>query len=263
MKCELLLSRRDFLKLGGAALACMALPLGIAEGGGFGVPVLLYHDISHEHDDEYTMAPGLFAAQMEWLYANGYETLSFRDFAGSAGNRHDRSVIITFDDGYASFMEYAFPLLKDYGFRANINIIGRYAGRCIDFNGERPMLSWDEYRFLAASGLIELGCHTYDLHNFSHRGVIGVPAEALENDLRLFRVTFMKEIGGNCGVLAWPYGLYDEKSVAVAKKAGFEYLLTSNRGFLAGGGSLSEIPRLNIGSRLNLLSFEKYIGESV
>lgn len=260
MKRELLLSRREFLKLGGAALACMALPIGIAEAGGSGVPVLLYHDISHEHDDEYTMAPGRFAAQMEWLYSNGYETLSFDELAGAGRTRHDRSVVLTFDDGYASFMEFAFPLLKEYGFRANINIIGSYAGRCIDFEGERPMLSWDEYRILAASGLVELGCHTFDLHNFSHRGVTGVSAEVLEKDLRHFRDTFRKETGGNCRVIAWPYGLYDEKSMAVARKAGFEYLLTSSRTFFAGGGSLYEIPRLNIGSRRDLLSFEKYIG---
>src|SRR5512135_2573127 len=116
MKCEMPLSRRDFLKLGGVALVCMTLPVEIAAAGDPAIPVLLYHDVSHEHGGDYTIPPELFAAQMEWLYTNGYETSSVRDIADPERNRRDRSVIITFDDGYASFMEFAFPLLKDYGF---------------------------------------------------------------------------------------------------------------------------------------------------
>ena len=125
------------------------------------IPILLYHDLSSKWwlmKDDYTVTPALFAAQMEWLHSNGYKAVSFADLGKESSL--EKAVIITFDDGYASFVHYAFPFLRSYGFKATINIIGQYVGSYITDQGARPTLSWDEYRYLKSSGLVSLGCHT-------------------------------------------------------------------------------------------------------
>ncbi|MEK6779017.1 MAG: polysaccharide deacetylase family protein [Candidatus Deferrimicrobiota bacterium] len=251
-------SRREFLKLGGAAALAVAFR-GVAHGGRTGVPVLMYHDISQDYRDDYTISPALFSAHMEWLHGNGFRSVSLKDLPSVSA--HGRTFVLTFDDGYASFLDYAFPLLEEYGFRATINVLGRFAGEVIEFRGKRAALSWDEYRHLVRSGRVDLGCHTYDLHRFSERGAAGVPAGRLEEDLRRFQESVTAETGSPSEILAWPYGLYTENGIAVARKAGFRYLLTSEEGKFVPGGDVTRIPRLNINHKFDPISFRQYVEE--
>ncbi len=252
------LTRRDFLKLGCAtAIASVTFP-GLLHAAPVQVPILMYHDIAELFRDDYTTAPALFAAQMEWLYANGYRTILLPELA-DPDNVRGNVVILTFDDGYASFMDYAFPLLREYRFKAYINIIGKSVGTFIDIDGNRPLLSWDEYRHLGRSGLVAFGCHTYDLHY--RGGVKKVSGERLEQDLTLFQETLRRETGTTTEVLAWPYGAHNDTAIRIAQKLGFRYLLTSNEERLRVTGSYERIPRLTINSRVDLVSFQQYIGD--
>jgi peptidoglycan/xylan/chitin deacetylase (PgdA/CDA1 family) len=235
----------------------MALP-GRLYAAPAGIPVLMYHDIAELFKDDYTVSPARFASEMEWLHANGYRAIFLNELE-QTGNHDGRTVIITFDDGYASFMDYVFPLLKEYGFKAHLNIIGKNVGSFIKFAGSRPMLSWDEYRYLLGSGVVSLGCHSFNLHN--RGGVLTVSGDELEKDLALFLSTLRKETGTTTDVLAWPFGIYNQTAIAVARKRGFRYLLTSKEQKFTGPGQFDEIPRMLINNKLDLTSFKQYLGE--
>jgi len=267
------LSRRDFIKLGGAALAAAALtPSALVAGAVVRVPVLMYHDIDvvEPGPDDTTVSPALFSAQMEWLYSSGYRAVSIRDidaFARAGRDGPERTVVITFDDGYASFMDYAYPLFTDYGFKAVINVIGERAGTYINYGHRRPVLSWDEYRLLVESGVAEIGCHTWGLHTYSktsERGVLGRTARALSKDFEHFKERLAQETGSSTEILAWPYGLYDRKAMRAAEEAGFRYVFTSNRGYMDAHGAYGEIPRLNINDKTDMDSFRRLVeGEKI
>ncbi|HZW36906.1 MAG: polysaccharide deacetylase family protein [Deltaproteobacteria bacterium] len=252
------LSRREFLMLGGAMALSVAFPHAAA-GSRPGIPVLLYHDISPDYRDDYTTPPALFSAHMEWLHGNGYRSVSMKDLPSLSGSA--RTFALTFDDGYASFLDYAFPLLEEYGFRATINVVGRYAGDVFEFRGKRPMLSWDEYRHLLRSGIVDIGCHTFDLHGHADRGAAGVTPGTLAEDLRRFQEAAAAETGAAVEILSWPYGFYSGEGIRVARRAGFRYLLTSEEGKFAPGGDVLRIPRLNINGKLDPVSFRQYIEE--
>lgn len=255
------LTRRKFLKLFSLTiLLSLSMPKNLLARA-IRIPVLLYHDISDHFRDDYTTSPALFSAQMEWLYSHGYKAISFQEADRIKGRETEKAVIITFDDGHASFLDFVFPLLKEYGFKATVNIIGEYVGTFMRIGGNRPMLSWDEYRYLAGSDLVDLGCHTYNLH--LKKGVLAASEEQLENDLKLFQETVRREMGKVAEILAWPYGIYDKKSIEIAKKVGFKYIMTSSEGYLGKDRNLLEIPRLNINNRFDLVSFREYIGERI
>jgi len=256
----MIVGRRNFLKLTGLSLLSFLFPFRLSAASP-GIPVLLYHDISSECSDLYSIDPQLFAVQMEWLYGNGYRAVSLKDVGDKEKIIPGKTVVITFDDGYASFMDYAFPLLEEYGFKATVNIIGEHVGKYVKQCGTPPMLSWDEYRHLKRSGLVDLGCHSFHMHRMG--AILEASADALEKDLRLFQEEMKTEIGSAADILAWPYGVYDKKSVSVAGKTGFRYLLTSREGFFRPGGDLNEIPRLNMNNRLDLVSFRQYIGGAI
>ncbi|WP_298273305.1 polysaccharide deacetylase family protein [Geobacter sp.] len=251
------ITRREFMVLTGAALTSLALPLGGVAAETWRVPVLLYHDISNQYGDPFTISPALFAAQMEWLYANGYRAVPVCD-AATLKARGEKTVVITFDDGYATFIDYAYPLFRQYGFHSTIAVIGSHAGSFIERDGRRPVLSWDEYRYLVADDLVEVACHTYDLHAFN-RAKIATTAE-VESDLMRFQQTVEKELGKRARVLAWPYGIYDRDRINAARRAGFTEILTSNEGYWGPVSNPDEIPRLNIDNRLDLVSFNQYLG---
>lgn len=262
-----IITRRDFLKITSACTLLSTLPKLPKNlfAKVIRIPVLLYHDISEEFKDFYTLPPALFASQMEWLYARGYKVISLREVKEIVDTDHSKSIILTFDDGYASFMDYAFPFIKEYGFRATINILGKYVGTFIDIDmeGNRPMLSWDEYRYLKKSGIVDLGCHSYNMHIW-RRGRGGVSLFSVkeqEEDLILFKEIFQKEIGSPVEILAWPYGQYDKESIEIARKAGFNYLLTSKEGYLTKDSKFQEIPRITINNKFDLDTFKNYLEE--
>ena len=255
MKLEI--TRRAFLQSAAAILLMPKMSFASQTVQTVSIPVLLYHDISYEVTDDYTLSPGLFASQMEWLYNNGYRAISFSDLENNTSL--ERAVIITFDDGYASFITYAFPFLQMYGFKATMNIIGQYVGSYLTDRINRPMLSWDEYRYLASSGLVSLGCHTERLHVHRNRGVLGVSGNELLDDLKRFQQNFMKQMGSTTDIIAWPYGFYNENSISIARQAGFRYILTSKEGMYKNPGNFGDIPRNNITNNDGLLTFQSRI----
>ncbi len=254
------LTRREFLKLSGAAV--VSLPFSeYAAADAVNIPVLMYHDISYHRREEETVSPSLFAAQMEWLYGAGYRAVSLEEIDSLKAEGMRRAVIITFDDGYASFMDYAFPLLAEYGLKSTINIIGGHTGGFI--SGNDPRLSWDECRFLAASGMVEIGCHTYDLHawhgNLSRADAIAAFNERLPQDLSAFQEVYASELGRPARILAWPYGRYDGNSIMIAKRAGFHYILGSHHRYFEQSDSRLDVPRFTIGTGAPLPLFRKIV----
>jgi peptidoglycan/xylan/chitin deacetylase (PgdA/CDA1 family) len=221
------ISRREFIRLGGALAASICAPA-LARETPDGIPVLLYHDISDGFRDSYTISPS---------------------------PKNGKAVVITFDDGYASYMEYAFPLFREYGFHSAINVIGSLAGTFLREGGNRPMLAWDEYRHLLRSGRVDIGCHTHGLHSAGHKGALGASVETLRQDLRTFREVLRRETGESTEILAWPFGLYDANRISIARKEGFRYLLTSREASFQGSGDISEIPRRNIDNLYDIESF--------
>jgi len=252
----MIITRRAFLKLSGAAVVFLSFAE-YAEASSIKIPVLMYHDISWRLEEKETLLPRLFAAQMEWLYGMGYRAISFGEIDSLNPESAGQAVIITFDDGYASFMDYGFRLFSEYGFKATINVIGEHVGGFV--SGNDPRLSWDECRFLAGSGMVEIGCHTYGLHawygNLARSKAVAIFDEKLEKDLALFQSVYTREMGAPARVLAWPYGMHDSKGIAIAKQAGFRYILTSENAFFEKDGNQYDIPRLIMDKDMDLRQF--------
>ena len=254
------LTRRQFLKFSGAAVLSLAVPRH-GQAQAVRIPVLLYHDLSIHPGEEETVMPSAFASQMEWLYGMGYRAVSFEEIDSLDVDRARRAVIITFDDGPASFMDHAFPLLAEYRFKATVTVIGNQVDSVA--SSHDPSLSWDECRFLVKSGLVEIGCHTNALHVWGKGSspalTLAAFNEKLGKDLAAFRDRYRRELGRPATVLAWPYGRYDSTSIEIAKQEGFRYLLTSNRGYLERGGDRSAVPRWSVNHDADLLAFRNHI----
>ena len=95
------------------------------------VPVLMYHHISEEGNDSTELSPEAFEAQIAALAEAGYTSVFPEDLAAyvrEGKELPEKPIVITFDDGYLSNYEYAYPILKKYGMVATIFVIGSTVG---------------------------------------------------------------------------------------------------------------------------------------
>ena len=216
------------------------------------VPVLMYHHVSPV-DGMITVSTSNFERQLQWLQKHGYRSLTCDEFAGHLAGKPvpDRSVLITFDDGYLDNWVYAYPLMKRYGFHGVIFLVTswigdgavrRYLGQnelpatpshreCEDLieqgRADDVMLRWSEIAAMRTDGVFEFHSHTHthtrwDLH----------PEKADKNmhmarELELSRATLQERMGEVSEHFCWPQGYFDADYVRIAQEAGFRYLYTT------------------------------------
>jgi peptidoglycan/xylan/chitin deacetylase (PgdA/CDA1 family) len=112
--------------------------------------VLCYHRISDVYaDPRLCVTPSRFAEHLEVLRQYARPTrLQQLSQALSHKSLPDRSVVVTFDDGYADNLHNAKPLLERYGIPATVFVITGYIGREREF-------WWDELdRLFLQSGTL-------------------------------------------------------------------------------------------------------------
>ena len=200
-------------------------PVGVFPWGYQLVPVLVYHNMGPEDRGRLVIGVKKFEAQMKALRAEGFQSVSISDYLEFTAGRKQlarKSVLITFDDGYRSFIQYARPILKDYGFTATLFVY-------TDFVGGGGM-SWKELSAMIAQGF-DVQAHS-KTHS-SLRRKEGEPQEAyakrIEAELAYPAEQFRKQLGRASDVLAYPYGDTDDELLPFVVKYGYVAAFTVRR----------------------------------
>ena len=126
-----------------------------------GFPILEYHQVTDEPLDPdfemYNVPPAEFAAQLDYLQAEGYTTITLKDFMYAVkGYRTlpEKPIVLTFDDGYADNYSTMLPILEAHNMTAVVFVI-------INELGQKNYLKFDELKDMQRRGL-EIGSHTSD-----------------------------------------------------------------------------------------------------
>lgn len=191
--------------------------------------VLGYHAVSQTWQTQLAIPETVLRSQLEYLSTRGYVGLRLSDAERRRreGSLPRRSLVVTFDDGYASTMKAA-PILARFGFPGTVFLVTDFvdSGRPLSWSGieelRRPgddhelvPLTWADAEELAAAGW-EIGSHTV-----SHPLLTQVDDDRLLLELEGSRGTIERRLG-SCTSLAYPYGLADERVAAAAERAGYE-----------------------------------------
>jgi peptidoglycan/xylan/chitin deacetylase (PgdA/CDA1 family) len=244
----------------------------LAAGGGTparkasAVPVLIYHEIGVHRTPPGPTAISVesFREEMDFLAARGYTTLSIGQLLDFLGGRPvpERSVVLTFDDGWKSLDE-AVPLLKKHGFKATFFIItGAADGR---FGPD--YLSWPQVEALAREPLFEIGSHSvthpWDPANSFLTWREGKPAgkslEDVRSELHRSREALEAHLHKPIDYWAWPCGWTNEQLTAEAGKAGYRAQLTTIEKPNVPGGSPSEIRRYFVDGAWDIKAFARFL----
>ena len=133
-------------------------------------PVLCYHRIGGPLELGVTRTGrSVFARQMESLARAGWRTLSLAEFAKArASHLSPLTFLLTFDDGYASLAEHAYPILADLGFTATTFLITDYVGKTNDWD---VRYTWNRLEHLTWQQIEHWRSRGFDFasHGATHR----------------------------------------------------------------------------------------------
>lgn len=189
-----------------------------------GYPILMYHALSEEAQREYyTLTKADFRNQMQTIAESDRVGLSLAAMIKN-GDRDERGVVLTFDDGHVSNIVVALPVLRAFGFTATFFVTTGRVGTSSEW------LSWDDSCALQAAGMdIQAHGHT---HRFLDSLTESEQREELETPLRLLDA----HLGEGCRHLSFPGGRYSRTSIALARQVGYAALCTSEPGLNAVDG---------------------------
>ena len=200
-----------------------------------GVKVLMYHWVSGCPGDRlraWGITPEQFESQMRHLAEEGYRTVSLREVVEVArGTRPapEKALALTFDDGYADFLDNVLPVLERHHFAATVFLVADRVGRTNAWDARhgdppRTLLGWEEAAGLAARG-IEIGSHAR-----THRFLPDLSGPELEEEIRGSKEMIEDRLGRAVRFFSYPHGLHDERCVAGVAAAGYEGAVADIRG---------------------------------
>jgi len=187
-------------------------------------PILLYHHIVTGIPKDFTVETSAekFEYDIRKIMENGYKPISIEemyDYLQRDGTVPKKSVVITFDDGYLSNYEFAYPVLKKYNIKADMFINTDLVGADSQYGLEH--FSWDQAREMEKSGLVTIYSHGYTHHSFTD-----ISPEQLAWEYVTARDEINNELGTrNIEAVAYVGGAYSSATFELLKKLGAQLQL--------------------------------------
>lgn len=223
------------------------------------LPILMYHRIAPTGSDEmsrYRVTPTAFEEQLKYLHDCGFYTVSWEEWRQAMWRRQPlpgRAIAITFDDGYLDFFEYAYPLLKHYGFSATVFLVSEQIGKSNYWDsvyGETVrLMDWQHIHQLQQEG-IEFGSHTV-----SHRQLTALSTTEVVKEGARSRAILERFLEKRIRAFAYPYGDFDPIVQHLIGACGYTIGLSCRSGLSSFNDSLLALPRLEIKGSDNLQDF--------
>ena len=231
----------------------------------YDIPVIMYHRVINNPENEGVYGTyiyeDMFKKHLQYLKDKNYTVITFKDLDKIGWrNRFEKDkkyIFITFDDGYKDNYELAFPILKEFGFKATIFLMGSltYNEWDVKAGGEKefPLMSVEMIKEMQDYG-IEFGAHT-----FNHPKLNTLSNEEIEHQIVDVKKPLEEKIGKEIITFAYPYGILNDYAKEMAKKAGYTFALATDSGSVCLSDDLYQIRRIAIFPNTNLFSFKRKV----
>ncbi len=180
----------------------------------YSVPVLMYHRIdTNGEESRLSVAPKSFERQMDFLKQRNYQFLTlgeYIDLLKSGKKPEKKSVVITFDDGYADNYTAAYPVLKKYGIPATIFVV-------VDWVGKKGMISWPQLEELSNSVLIEIANHS-----LTHRELQKLDTKEVVREIKESKHILESRLGKRVDHFCYPCGFFNSLVKETLKTVGYK-----------------------------------------
>lgn len=216
-----------------------------------GLPVLMYHffydaKAGESGPDNNYMEVSAFEEQMKYLSDNNFYFPTWSEVEAYVEGKKElpaKSVVITIDDGDASFIKYAIPIIEKYNVKATSFVVTSWNGDWLP----------ESYR----SSKLDFQSHSHDMHRAGANGKGRFVNLSYEEGMK--DVTTSKNIIGNCTVFCYPFGHYNDTTKKVLKDAGYKLAFTTKNGRVYPGTDKYQLPRVRMSKGVSLSSFKALV----
>jgi peptidoglycan/xylan/chitin deacetylase (PgdA/CDA1 family) len=220
------------------------------------VPVLMYHYIRVNPDPRdragyaLSVTPAMFHAQMDYLARNHFTVIPLSTAVQAIRNHRvlaPRSVVLTFDDGYADFSTLAVPQLRGYGFTATDYVVPGLVGR-------PSFMTWSQVVQADRLGF------TIAAHTMHHVPLARISRASAIAEMSQSKQVLEGMLGHPVIEFAYPYGSFNAYLAGQARAIGFESAASTMPGAWHQPGELWWLDRQRVSGYTSLPSFARLVG---
>jgi len=152
-------------------------------------------------------------------------------------NKSQRKVLLTIDDGFSSFYQNAWPILKKKKIPFILFVSTREVGA---FN----YMTWDQIREISKEEFVEIGNHSH-----THEYLVDENKDLILQDIKQSISIFKKELGHNSDFFSYPFGEYSLEFKKIIKSLDFKYAFGQHSGVMDDTKDMYELPRFPINEK--------------
>jgi peptidoglycan/xylan/chitin deacetylase (PgdA/CDA1 family) len=182
------------------------------------VPVIMYHDVVRRKKDVwFDLTAREFEAQMQAIKDAGATVVPLSDVVDHLKTGKmlpAKAIALTFDDNTLGIYEYAYPIMKRFGYHSTQFV---HTGK-VGITTVKEHCTWDQLREMQDSGLVEIGSHTVD-HPADLRALT---PEEVTRQLTESKSEIESQMGRPCRYFAYTEGNGDESTAQIVADAGYE-----------------------------------------
>ena len=179
-----------------------------------------------------------FLKHLEIIENNNIQFINPKNFKNElTSNKKQRKILLTIDDGFLSFYENAWPILK----KKEIPFILFVSTREV---GSSNYMSWSQIKEISKENFVEIGNHSH-----THEYLIDESNEIIKSDIQNSINIFEEKLGKNSNFFSYPFGEYSINFKNIIKSLGFKYAFGQHSGVIDETKDLLELPRFPINEK--------------
>ena len=204
----------------------------------FGIISLMYHRFEENKYPSTNIKIDDFKEHLKIIENNKISFVDPKNFEYELlNNKKQRKILLTVDDGFSSFYENAWPILKEKKIPFILFISTREVG---SFN----YMSWDQIKEVAKENFVEIGNHSHS-HEYLVDENIKIIREDIEKSIKIFK----EKLGKNSDFFSYPFGEYSLEFKELIKSLNFKYAFGQHSGVMDDTKNFYELPRFPINEK--------------
>ena len=204
----------------------------------FGIISLMYHSFEENKYPSTNIKINDFKKHLKIIEDSNINFVNPKNFEKELkNNKNERKILLTIDDGFSSFYENAWPILK----RKKIPFILFVSTREV---GAYNYMTWDQIREISKEDYVEIGNHSH-----SHEYLVDEDLEIIRKDIEKSISIFNKELKKNSIFFSYPFGEYSLDFKNLIKSLGFKYAFGQHSGVMDETKDFFELPRYPINEK--------------
>jgi peptidoglycan/xylan/chitin deacetylase (PgdA/CDA1 family) len=179
-----------------------------------------------------------FEKQLNIIQKNNIKFINPKNFEEELkNNKKQRKILLTIDDGFLSFYENAWPILKKNKIPFILFVSTREVG---SFN----YMNWDQIKTISKEDFVEIGNHSH-----THEYLVDENNEKIKIDIEKSINIFKNKLGKNSYFFSYPFGEYSVNFKNIIKSLGFKYAFGQHSGVIDETKNFYELPRFPINEK--------------